>query len=341
MKNSQTTIKDIAKELNISPSTVSRALKNHPDISQETKKAVLELASTMDYQPNSIALSLRKSKSNTIGIIIPSIVHHFFSTIISGIEDVAHDKGYRVIIAQSNESFQKEVDNINTLVSSRVDGLFISVASQDSNYEHLNVLKKREIPLVFFDRASEEVEASKVLVDDYGGAFAATEHLIEQGCKNIVHLAGPNNLQITKNRQKGYEDALIKNQLPVNQAFIIQSDSLQKGYENISDLLKSGAKIDGIFTVNDNTAIGAIKALKEFGLKIPQDVAVIGFGDDPISEVVEPHLSSVSQAGFEMGQAAARLFFQQIEKKERGESFSPISQVLNTKLVIRESSKRR
>jgi DNA-binding LacI/PurR family transcriptional regulator len=340
MKNSQATIKDIAKELNISPSTVSRALKNHPDISQETKKAVVELADKMEYQPNSIALSLRKSKSNTIGVIIPHIVHHFFSTIISGIEDVAHDQGYRVILAQSSESYFKELDNINTLISSRVDGLFLSLASGDNNYEHLKNLQKRNIPLVFFDRATDEIEASKVLVDDYDGAFLATEHLIEQGCQNIVHLAGPDNLKITENRRKGYEDALKKHHFALNPQLVVHSDNLQKAFDTISQMIQNSVKIDGIFTVNDDTAIGAIKAVKKMGLRIPEDIAVIGFGDDPICKVVEPNLSSVSQAGFEMGQAVANLFFAQMIKKEKGEPFTPETKILSTQLAIRESSKR-
>lgn len=340
MKSTQITIKDIARELNISPSTVSRALKNHPDISTETKKAVVELAGKLDYQPNSIALSLRKSKTNTIGVIIPKIVHHFFSTVISGIEDVAYDEGYNLIITQSNESYHREIDSIVALTSSRVDGLFISVASEANDYEHLKTLAKRKIPLVFFDRAFDEVEASKVLIDDYGGAFKATEHLIDQGCKNIVHLEGPDNLLISQNRMKGYIDALKKYNLPVLEAYIIKSDNQKIGYQVISDFIQKGNKIDGIFTANDDTAIGAIKAIRHAGLEIPKDVAVIGFGDDPFCEIVEPNLSSISQPGFEMGQTVAHLFFDQLTKADKGEIYTPETKILETQLVVRASSKR-
>ncbi|MCU0445974.1 MAG: substrate-binding domain-containing protein [Microscillaceae bacterium] len=218
--------------------------------------------------------------------------------------------------------------------------MFLSLASGDNNYEHLKNLQKRNIPLVFFDRATDEIEASKVLVDDYGGAFLATEHLIEQGCKNIVHLAGPDNLKITENRRKGYEDALKKHHFALNPQLIVHSDNLQKAFDTISQMIQNSVKIDGIFTVNDDTAIGAIKAVKKMGLRIPQDIAVIGFGDDPICRVVEPNLSSVSQAGFEMGQAVAHLFFNQMLKKEKGLPFTPETKVLNTKLAIRESSQK-
>jgi LacI family transcriptional regulator len=340
MKSGQITIKDIARELQISPSTVSRALKNHPDISQETKKAVMELANKLEYQPNAVALSLRKSKTNMLGIIVPQIVHHFFSTIISGIEDVAYDEGYNAIITQSAESYQREVDSVFTLVSSRVDGVLMSISSETQDYEHLKAINKRKIPLVFFDRACAEVAASQVLVDDHDGAFLAVAHLIQQGCKQIAHLSGPENLGITKNRIQGYLDALEKYNIPIQSDLIIHSDHRVQGFQTIQELLARGVAIDGIFTVNDDTAIGAIKAVRMSGKQVGQDIAVIGFGDDPICTVVEPNLSSISQPGFEMGQEVAHLFLAASAKFAKEEEYMPETRVLKTKLVVRESTQR-
>lgn len=340
MKNVQITIKDIAKELKISPSTVSRALKDHPDISKDTKKQVIELAHKLDYQPNSIALSLRKSKTNTLGIIIPRIVHHFFSSIMSGIEDIAHEQGYNIIITQSNESYLRELENIQTLVSNRVDGIFVSIASGTEDFTHLKNLQKRNIPLIFFDRICHEINCNKIVIDDYKGASVAVEHLIEQGCKNIVHLGSPPTLLISQNRFRGYKDTLEKHRIPLSQDLILQCDNRVQGYEQMKNLLSTHTEIDGIFAVNDDTAIGAIKAIKEVGLSIPRDIAVIGFGDNPIAQIVEPQLSSISQPGFEMGKLSAKLLLQQIQAKEAEQDFAPQLKMLETQLVVRESSKR-
>jgi len=200
MLKNQITIKDIAAELGISPSTVSRALKDHPDISEATKKAVKELAEKWDYQPNSIALSLRSQKSNIIGVIVPQLVHHFFSTIISGIEDVAYKAGYNVMICQSNERYEREVADINALVSSRAEGLLVSFSKETEKFDHLTKLQKKGIPLVFFDRISEDMDTHSVIVDDFGGSFKATEHLLGIGCQRIAHLAGPDNLLISQKK---------------------------------------------------------------------------------------------------------------------------------------------
>lgn len=340
MKSGQVTIKDIARELKISPSTVSRALKNHPDISQETKKAVMELANEMDYQPNIIALSLRKRKTNTIGVIIPKIVHHFFSTIISGLEDIAYAEGYNVIITQSDESYQREVDCVFTLVSSRVDGLFMSLSSETTDYEHLQVLNKRNIPVIFLDRACDAIRSSKVLIDDHDGAMLATEHLIQEGCKKIIHFAAPDTMQIAKERRQGFLDAHTKHNLPTLAQAIVYSDSLETGYESTKKLLAEKVEFDGIFAVNDETAIGAIKALKEVGKRIPEDVAVIGFGDNPVCEIVEPALSSIKQPGFEMGQIAAQVFMKQTALVDKKEEYETEIKILKTTIVPRASSVR-
>ncbi len=345
MKNEeQSTIKDIAKALNLSPSTISRALRNHPDISEETKKKVIAKAEELEYQENTIAKSLRNNQTFTLGIVVPSVVHHFFSTIISGVEDIASEKKYRLVIAQSNESFDKEVDSVEGFIGNRVDGLLISIASETKSYKHLLKAQKSKIPVIFFDRETDEVQASKVIVDDYEGAFHATEHLITQGCKNIIHLAGPDGLHISQNRSKGYLEALKKHNIVKNT--IIVSDNFQKGFDAVKELLEKGEIIDGIFAVNDDTAIGAMRACKNFGKKIPADVAVIGFGDNPIATIVEPPLSSISQSGFEIGQSVASLFLAQIKHQKDKKNNENIpdynfeTKIINTKLVIRDSSNR-
>ncbi len=340
----QTTIKDIADALKISPSTVSRALRNHADISDDTKKKILAKAEELDYQPNIVAKSLRNSQTFTLGIVLPSVVHHFFSTIVSGIEDVASKQKYRLVIAQSNEFFEKEVDSVEAFIGNRVDGLFISIASQTKSYKHLVKAQKSKIPIVFFDRETDEIQASKVIVDDYEGAFHATEHLITQGCKNIIHLAGPDGLHISENRSRGYLEALTKHNIQKNT--IIVSDNFDKGYETIKGLLAKGEVIDGIFAVNDDTAIGAMRACKQAGKIIPTDIAIIGFGDNPVAQIVEPPLSTISQSGFEMGQAVASLFLEQIKHQKDTKNKDNVipyqfqTKIITTKLVIRDSSNR-
>jgi len=339
MKSGLVTIKDIAKELSISPSTVSRALKDHPDISADTKKAVNALAKKLNYQPNSIALSLRKSRTNTIGVVIPEIVHFFFSTVISGIEDVAYAAGYNVIVSQSNESYEREVTDMKALVASRVDGFLVSLSKETLDYEHLKQIHEKGTPMVFFDRVCEEINTSKVVIDDYNSAFKATEHLIEQGSKHIAHLAGPQNLTIGKDRLQGYLAALKKHQIPVREELIIKSgaNSHDEGNAITKELLALVQRPDAIFCNNDMVAIGAMKAVKRAGLSIPEDVAVVGFSDWSVSALVEPSLTSITQPGYEMGETAARLFIEQIE---RGENYIPQTRVLQTQLVVRESSLR-
>ena len=231
MKYTQVTIKDIARELGISPSTVSRALKDHPDISPKTKKVVNELAERLNYQPNIVALSLRQSKTNTIGVIIPEIVHFFFSTIISGIEDVAYSAGYNVILAQSNESEAREMSDLKALFNSRVDGLLMSVSRETSTYDHIEAILAKGMPIVFFDRVYNNPKLSKVIVDDFAGAKEATLHLIRQGCRRIAHLEGPPNLEISKQRLEGYRQALEENGIPFSKELVVicPSGTIEEG----------------------------------------------------------------------------------------------------------------
>jgi len=341
MKFNQVTIKDIARELGISPSTVSRALKDHPDISVQTKKAVNELADKLNYQPNIVALNLRQKKTNTIGVIIPEIVHFFFSTVISGIEDVAYTAGYNVILAQSNESYQRELTDMKALFNSRVDGMLLSISRETTNFDHIESIISKGVPIVFYDRMYNSPTSSKVIVDDYAGSKEAVNHLIQEGCKKIAHLYGVPNLLISKDRLRGYEDALKENKMKVDESLVITcgSGTFEEGKKATQKLLSQSSLPDAIFAGNDPMAMGAMMAIKEKGLKIPQDIAIVGFSNWFFGELMEPSLTTVDQPGFEMGQEAARILIREIEMKDK-EDFESQSEtkVLKTRLVIRNSS---
>lgn len=338
MRSNQITIKDIARILGISPSTVSRALKDHPDINSDTKKAVNELANKLKYQPNAVALSLKNSRSNTIGIIIPEIVHYFFSSVISGIEDIASQRGYTVIICQSNESFDREVANAKTLLSHRVDGILISISKQTNTFTHFQNLQEGGIPLVFFDRIAPGINADQVIIDDIEASYDATRHLIENGCKRIAHFAGPQSLLIGRNRLQGYINALTEAGLPVDNRLIIQADTFEKARNTVGQMLDSGTIPDGIFAVNDMTAIGAMQTIQKRGLKIPEDVSIVGFSDGYLSGVTDPHLSSVDQHGYEMGTMAAEMLFKRILSDET--EYIPEIKTLKANLIVRGSSQK-
>lgn len=344
MKYVQVTIKDIARELGISPSTVSRALKDHPDISIATKKAVNELADKLNYQPNIVALNLRQKKTNTIGVIIPEIVHFFFSTVISGIEDVAYQGGYNVILAQSNESYQREMTDMKALFNSRVDGMLLSLSRETTNYDHIESIISKGVPIVFYDRMYKNPNTSNVIVDDYLGAKEAVSHLIDQGCKRIAHLEGTSKLLISEDRLRGYQDALKENNIEFNKDLIIDcpDGNFEEGKKMTKKLLEMSKPPDAIFANNDPLAMGAMMAIKESGLKIPDDIAIVGFSNWFFGELMEPSLTTVDQPGFEMGQEAARLLIKQIEMKEKDlEDYKPETKILKTRLIIRNSSLRK
>lgn len=341
MKKANITIKDIAKELGVSPSTVSRALKDHPDISIDTKKQINDLAKKLNYQPNTVALSLRQSKTNTLGVIIPEIAHFFFSAVISGIEDIAHDAGYHVIITQSNESFEREVMNTRALFNSRVDGILMSVSRETENYDHLQSLLDYDIPLVFFDRIIDSLNACKVIVNDEQGAYEATTHLIEQGCYRIAHLAGPQNLAISKNRLNGYKAALADNRYMIDENLIkvCGLGTFEEAESITNEILDYRFPPDAIFANNDVAAYGAMMAIRKKKLRIPEDIAIVGFSNWRFSSLIQPALSSVTQPGFKMGQEATRLLMKQINKGKDEESVTETIS-LKTNLVVRESSKK-
>lgn len=336
MNRGPITIKDIARELKVSPSTVSRALKDHPDISVETKEAVNDLAKRLNYQPNAVALSLKQRRSNTLGVIIPEIVHFFFSSVISGIEDVAYDAGFNVIICQSNERYDREVANIKTLLANRVDGILISVAKETKDYSHFYTIRDNGVPLVFYDRTVPGFYADQVIIDDMDAAYHATKHLIESGCRKIAHFEGPQNLLISQQRKEGYLKALKEFGLNANEELVFKADNFEKGRIAVMDILDRKIDIDGLFAVNDLTAIGAMQTLQKRGVKIPDDIAIVGFSDGRLSGITNPTLTSVDQHGYEMGTSATEILLKRIMAEDK--SYPYETKVLNANLIVRESS---
>ena len=337
MNKGHVTIKDIAKELGISPSTVSKALKSHPDISPATKKAVKELVERWNYKPDPIALSLQGGLSKSIGVIVPEIVHYFFSTVISGIEDLANESGYHVMFCQSNESYEREVRAVQTLLASRVDGILVSVSKVTENFDHFRRIIDSGIPLVFFDRICDELDTDRVIVDDETGAYEAVKHLILTGCRNIVHLSGPPNLNIGRNRVNGYRKALAEFNVKLNEENIIRCDSSADAGRLVPELLRRKPRPDGIFAVNDLTAAEAMKVFKNNGFRIPDDVSIIGFTSGMISDLTDPPLTSVEQHGYTVGMEAVRLLINNLESRKELKSQTKI---INTELVIKGSTKR-
>ncbi len=337
-RGTQITIKDIAKQLGISPSTVSRALQNSPKISQSTRTKVLKLAKQLRYEPNQIALGLKNQSTKTIGVIMPEIVHFFFSTIISGIEEIAYANGYSVIFCQSNESYEKEVLDTKNLLAHRVDGILASPSRETTNFAHFQEIKSRNIPLVFFDRIPEGIVAPKVAIDDFQAAKAATQHLIDQPCQRIAHLSGPLTIELGKQRLEGYLAALKENQLPYNEEYIIDcvEGTKESGYLSTKQLLNLKNPPDALFANNDMAALGAMQAIKEAQLKIPEDIAVMGFSNWQFCSLVEPTLSSVEQPGLEMGRLAAQTLLELLEGTLSLNSNAV--KVLDTKVVARNSS---
>jgi LacI family transcriptional regulator len=331
------TIKDIARELGVSPSTVSRALKDHPDISPATKEQVRNLVEKLKYKPNAIALSLRSRRSYVISVLVPQIVHHFFSSVISGIEEVAQAKGYNVMIFQSNESYEREVAIARAVQSNRAEGLLVSVSKTSEKFTHFRELIEDDFPVVFFDRVCDELEADKVIVDDFNGAMNAVEYLIGTGCRRIAHFAAPQKLLIGYHRKRGYISALEKNGMEVDDDLIVKCDTIEEAMIQTPLLMAKPTPPDAIFAVNDMTAAGAVNALKKLGYKIPDDVSVIGFTDGLVSTVTDPPLTTISQHGFDIGTKAAEILLNRIENPEV--PFRPVTEVIKTDLVVRGTTR--
>jgi LacI family transcriptional regulator len=311
------TIEDIAKELNITFSTVARALKNNPAISEATKKAVREAAERLNYRQNRLASSLRSGRTNIVGIIIPSIELSFFGSIVHGIEKVMNENGYTVLLYQSNEQFLNEVDGVETFLQSRVDGIMASIALNTKDLEHYKEIKKRNIPLILFDRVNEELEVPSVFIDDFKGGFLATEHLIKQGYKDIIHISTEQNVHLFKERLRGYIEALNHYNIPVRDELIVYGKvSIESGKECIQSLIEKGIKFDSVFAVEDFTALGVIQFLKSYNNPSFKNVGVIGFANESFGQYISPSLSTVDQQTTEMGAAAAQLFIKLIADKK-------------------------
>ncbi len=338
MKSTQVTIKDIARALKVSVSTVSRALRGLPEIHPDTRNAVLRLAEELDYQPNQLAKSLAKSRTKTIGVIVPNLSYHFFSAVLNSIEEAAMQAGFSVLVCQSQESYLREATNIQNLLRGQVEGLIISLARDTNEYEHIKRLLRKNIPVVLFDRYAEDLAMSKVIVNNREAAFMATEHLIEQGCKHIAFLAGPSSMLISNERMKGYKDALQHYQMPICHEKIVHSDFTQDNTVVKTFELLAQGPVDGIVAVSDRLAYAAMYALKQKNIRIPHDIAIVSFNNEPICTLLSPTLSSISQPIQEMGIEAVRMLLTQIES----ETELPFAtKILPTELIVRESSKRR
>lgn len=339
-KRHMATIVDIAKALNISKSTVSRALHEHSDINEQTRQAVLNMARQLDYQPNLLAQSLVKSKSNTIGIIVPEFLTYFFPTVIIGAQEVASAAGYNVVICQSQESYETEVANANVLLASRVDGVLISMTKETRQFEHFKTFERHGVPVVFFNRVCDAMQTSQVLVNDYEGAFKSVEHLIQNGYRNIAHIGGPPILRLSQNRLNGYMDALKQYNLPVKKPFIVHSDlSNKSAWQCAAKLLEQKNRPDAIFCVNDPTAIQVMLYARQQHIHIPQELGVAGFSDDPMASVIDPALTTVAQPVAEMGRVAMRILLNEIQNGKPG--VQPVHELLDTQLIVRQSTLRK
>ena len=335
----KTTIKDIANVLGITPSAVSKALSNHPRISDKTKAAVLQIAENLNYQPNHLASALRKGKSNLVGVIIPKANSLFFSSIIEKIEDVLNEKGYNVIIAQSNESYEKECKSIDALLYTQVDGIIASMANETVKLDYYEKIKSKGIPLILFDRGENDLNVDYVGIDDYLSSHLVIEHLVEQGCKRIAHIAGFSHTRIYKNRIRGYRDALEKFGLPIEESLIIESNlRIEDGRRIMKQLLELENKPDAVYAAGDYAALGALQVLQENHINVPEDIALVGFTNEPFTSLVTPPITSVEQHSEQIGKVAAETLLKRLDTPNEKVSLNKL--ILPAELIIRSSSKK-
>lgn len=332
-------LKQFAKELNLSISAVSKALRDSHEISEKTKQAVLAKAKELNYQVNPFASSLRKQKSKTIAVVIPEIDNNFFALAIKGVEMIAQEKGYHVLIYLTHEDVQKEVSVTKILQNGRVDGVMISISGQTNDVKHIQNLKENGIPLVFFDRVTEKITAPKVTTDDYNSGINATEHLIESGCKKIAFLSVSENLSISNKRLAGYAEALKKKKLKYDEKLIVQcSQDLQNNKKIIKKLLSKKTKPDGIFASVESLALTSYEVCDELNLKIPDEIKIIGFSNLRTASLLSPSLSTITQPAYEIGREAASILFTLIEKS--GYSNIPENTVIKSTLIQRKSTQK-
>jgi LacI family transcriptional regulator len=337
-KKSEVTIYDISKVLNISASTVSRGLNNSPQVRKDLRRRIMQTAQEMGYQHNKFASNLRQKRTRTLGVVIPRIDSHFMSSVISGMEKIANNSGYQLLISQSEESATLEEANIQALFNSRVDGMLVSLSFETKNSDAFKNIFRRDIPLVFFDRVFECNNCVNVVIDNFRAGYDVTKHLIDQGCRKIVHVGGSLNRNVYNDRYRGYRQALADNSIPFDDRMLILTDlGDSSGVAIINQLLGDGSMPDGIFTANDNTAVSIICELKKKGYRVPDDVAVAGFNDDPVSRIVEPNLTTIHYPGRAMGEVAASTIIRILE----GTQYERVNSIILTyELIIRESSLR-
>lgn len=332
MKN--ITIEELAKRLNVSKSTISRAFRDSFDISEKTKKRILDEADKLGFQPNATAQSLREKRTRRVGVVIPSFTIPFYATAICGMQEIAREENYNLMICQSDESYKGELENIRSLMKSQVDGIILSVSKETSDFSHLTKLKKMGVPLVLFNRATDLPDISKVRVDDYDATYSMTEYLISKGYKNIVYIAGPKNLLMTSNRIKGYRDAMYVKKQTISTESIVYGDfSIQSGRES-AEMILNTTQPDAIFCSCDNVAFGVMQYIKEKGLRIPEDIAVAGYTDELFASLIEPRLTTVRQPIEEIGRMSARLLFKQLKYK----NVKPEICICPTEIIVRQST---
>ncbi len=341
MKFEAVTIKDIAKALGLSTSTVSRALRDSYEISPETKKLVLEYAEKIKYHPNPIALSLKERRSRSIGVIVCEIANSFFSQVINGIENIAYNNGYNVIIAQSRESYDREMLNLQYLTSRSIDGLIISISTETKDFQFLKELNQKGLPIVFFDRIVDEIETHKVIVDNFKGAYEATTYLINNGYRRIASISNPAAVSITRERLAGYEAALTDNGIPIDRSMIKYCQHggmiMSEVEEAVNELLDADQKPEAIFASADKLTTGCLRILRARGISVPGDMGLLGFSNTDLTELLDPPLSIIKQPAVEMGEIATNLLLQMVESKRPVTDFE--TRVLSTELLIRGSTR--
>lgn len=337
----EVTLKQIAENLGISVTTVSKALKNYTDVSKKTKALVKAEAKRLHYKPNVFAVNLRTKESKTVGLIIPEVVHHFFSSVINGIIEEAERKGYLVIILQSNESYELEKKQVDLLISKRVDGIMISLANDTVDTSHLLEVKEHDIPLVMFDKISKLVQCSKIIINDRQAAYDATKVLIDSGCKKIAHFRGALLPQNSIDRFLGYKKALEDHGLEYDSSLVYMCEKVdyEDGRKAAEKLLTDKKEVDGIFAITDMAAVGAMTVFKENGIKVPEDISVMGFSNWFLSQAITPALSTIDQPGYEMGRKAFKLLRKEMKAKKEGVVLPPQIKVLNTSVIKRDSTK--
>ncbi len=325
--------------LNISAAAVSKALHNDSRISEKTKKAVKQVAENLNYQPNHLASALRSGKSKLVGVIVPRTNSNFFSSVIQNIEEILNKEGYNIIITQSNESYKKECASIDALLFTQVDGIIASMANETVNLDHFEKIKAKGIPLIMFDRGENDLNVDYVGIDDYYSSHLIVNHLVEQGCKRIAHIGGFKHTRIFNNRIRGYVDALQKHNLPLDKELLLESNlTIEDGRQKMLQLLALNKRPDAVYVAGDYAALGALQVLNETNINIPNEIALVGFGNEPFTGMVTPTISSIHQFSEEIGKKAAETFLSYVDKETIKQTLNKI--ILNAELIVRESSKR-